>query len=64
MFGGLMVWNHQSSFVLLYAAPVAFLAITSPLIFAGHRRREKALLALLAREAPDVFERLREEGIG
>jgi len=49
---------------LIYLAPTAFLAITSPLVVLGPRRREKALLAAIAQEAPELARKLEREGIG
>lgn len=48
---------------LIYLAPLAFLAITSPLVVLGPRRREKALLAIIAREAPELAGKLKRDGI-
>ena len=61
--GALVMFRHLVGFGFIYLAPVAFLAVTSPLIFAGQRRRERALFALIAREAPDLSQKLRTEGI-
>jgi len=48
---------------LIYLAPTAFLAITSPLVILGPRRREKALLTAIAQEAPELARKLAREGI-
>lgn len=48
---------------LIYLAPTAFLAITSPLVILGPRRRERALLAAIALEAPELARKLEREGI-
>jgi hypothetical protein len=48
---------------LLYFPPVAFLAITSPIIVLAQQRRERALLRLIAQEAPELSERLKRSGV-
>lgn len=61
---GGFVFTRQAGFNgLTYLAPTAFLAITSPLVILGPRRREKALLAVIAREAPELARKLEREGI-
>ncbi|MBX3749698.1 MAG: hypothetical protein KF897_06395 [Opitutaceae bacterium] len=61
---GGFVFARQAGFNgLIYLAPTAFLAITSPLVVMGPRRRERVLLAAIAREAPELARKLEREGI-
>ncbi len=61
--GGFVFTRQAGLNGLIYLAPTAFLAITSPLVILGPRRREKALLGAIAREAPEVARKLAREGI-
>jgi len=49
---------------LIYFPPVAFLALTLPVLFFTQFRRERALLMLITQEAPELSKRLKTEGIG
>ena len=61
---GGFVFARQAGFDgLIYLAPTAFLAITSPLVILGPRRRERVLLAAITREAPELARKLEREGI-
>lgn len=61
--GGFVFARQAGLNGLIYLAPTAFLAITSPLVILGPRRREKALLEIVAREAPELARKLSREGI-
>ena len=63
LMGGFML-SRFDEVRAIYFAPVAFLAITSPMIFVGQRRREGALLAMISRDAPHLFQKLKDAGIG
>lgn len=63
VFDGIVFSRQTGVTSLVYLAPTAFLAITSPLMILGPRRREKALLAIIAREAPELARKLESEGI-
>jgi len=63
VFGGIVLARQAGLNGLIYLAPTAFLAITSPLVILGPRRREKALLAAIAREAPELARKLERDGI-
>ena len=64
LLGAFLVFNHQPTLISVYAAPVAFLAITAASHYAVQRRREKTLFMIIAREAPELSRKLRGEGIG
>jgi hypothetical protein len=49
---------------LVYLPPVAFLALTSPILMLAQRRREAALFSIIAREAPMLAQKLEADGIG
>lgn len=61
--GGFVFARQPGLNGLIYFAPTAFLAITSPLVILGLRRREKVLLTAIAREAPELARKLAREGI-
>lgn len=63
LLGAILMFNRPDIFRPIYFMPVAFLAITSPMIFAGQRKRERALLAIIAEEAPELSLKLKNEGI-
>ena len=63
LFGGVFMSSRAADILLIYSTSVAFLAITSPILFAGRRRKEKALLAIIAQEAPQLFKRLHDEKV-
>lgn len=62
--GGFVFTRQVGLNGLIYLAPTAFLALTSPLVILGPRRREKALLAIIARETPELASKLKRDGIG
>jgi hypothetical protein len=43
--------------------PVATLLLTLPPLFVMRQRREKALLKIIETEAPQLFKKLKDEGI-
>src|SRR5688572_26256440 len=66
MFALIGAWfvSSRPDLRLIYLPPVAFLALTSPILFLAQRRREEALLRMIAREAPILTQKLQAEGIG
>ena len=63
LMGALFV-SSRPELRLVYFPPVAFLALTSPILFLAQRRREEALLRMVAMEAPILTQKLQAEGIG
>ena len=63
LMGALFV-SSRPELRLVYFPPVAFLAITSPIIFITQRKKESALLILITQEAPELSRRLKAEGLG
>jgi hypothetical protein len=61
--GMLWVRNHPGDWRALPYTPAATLLIMLPAIVFMWRRREKALLEIVATEAPQLFQKLKEEGI-
>ena len=63
LLGTLFVLSRPDAFRPIYLGPVAVLAITSPLIFAKSRRKERALLAIISQKTPQLAQKLKAEGI-
>lgn len=52
--------GHLGVFAL---SSTVFLILTSPLIFIGGRRSERALISVISREAPELSKKLKGEGV-
>jgi hypothetical protein len=61
---GVLFVSTRPELRLLFLPPVAFLALTSPILFLAQKRREAALFSIIAREAPMLSQKLQADGIG
>ena len=58
-----LMGNQTGDYRGVFVVGGVFIAVVVPARIWSLRRREKALLALIEAEAPDLFQRLKDEGI-
>ena len=63
LIGAQWLRSHPGDWKGLPFAPFATLLFMAPGIFAGYQRRQKALMRIIEIEAPQLFQKLKHEGI-